>query len=261
MDLKQLVNQGDLSGALAAATAAVKAKPTDLSARTALFELLCFQGNLDRAEKQLAVLADESMEMAYAASMLKALVEAERKRRAVMAGDAEPETRPDDPAWGPALREIVALSAKGDDVGAAAAALEAEREPVRGSFNGEAFSDLRDGDDVLAPCLEMLFGGNAWWVDWRSVARLEAQPLKTLRDACWMPFTVTLADENGSSFEGYVPTTYVDSHTSESEPLRLGVETDWVERQGVVRGLGRRVLYVDGDPRDLLELRELVIDG
>lgn len=258
MDVKDLVQKGDLAGALAAATQGVKKSPANISARTALFELLCLEGDLDRAEKQLTVLANDSLELAYAASMLKANVGAERKRRAMLAGEAEAETRPDAPAWAPAMRDLVRRQAAGEDGAAAAAALEAARVPVRGTFNGEPFSDLRDGDDLLANCLELLFGGNAWWCDWRFAVRMTAGPPRTLRDTVWFPLTVSVA--SGSSFEAYCPATYAGTAQCGDDALKLGHRTDWIERHGLVRGVGRRTLFVDGEPRDLLELRDLVLE-
>lgn len=259
MDLKDLVARGDLAAALSAATQAVKKAPADLSARTALFELLCVQGDLDRAEKQLSVLASDSMELAYAASMLKANLGAERKRRAVLAGEAEPETRPDAPGWLAPMRDVVRALSAGDDAAAPLDSLMAARRPVKGTFNGQPFTDLRDGDDLLACCIELLFGGNSWWCDWRFATRMTAEPPRTLRDTVWLPITVTVT--TGSSFEAYCPTTYVGTHTCDDDALRFGRDTTWDESHGVVRGLGRRLLFVDGEPRDLLELRELVIEA
>jgi protein involved in temperature-dependent protein secretion len=54
---------------------------------------------------------------------------------------------------------------------------------------------------------------------------------------------------------------YPGSHLSEDEQLKLGAATDWTEEGGLVRGLGRRVLYANGKEIEILALRELLIDG
>ena len=61
---KELFDQGQLGAAIDAVTAEVKSNPTDLQRRTFLFELLCFAGQWDRAEKQIDVLAQQSLESA-----------------------------------------------------------------------------------------------------------------------------------------------------------------------------------------------------
>jgi type VI secretion system protein ImpE len=58
---KELLDAGKLAGAIEAATAEVKANPTDVPRRTTLFELLCFAGDWDRAEKQIDVIGQQSM--------------------------------------------------------------------------------------------------------------------------------------------------------------------------------------------------------
>jgi len=50
---KEMLDAGDLRGAIAATTGDVKKNPTDTQRRIFLFELLCFAGDWDRAEKQI----------------------------------------------------------------------------------------------------------------------------------------------------------------------------------------------------------------
>ena len=57
MTAKQLFQAGKLNEAMKALAAEVRDNPTDPRRRTFLFELLCFAGEYDRAEKHLHVLA------------------------------------------------------------------------------------------------------------------------------------------------------------------------------------------------------------
>ena len=77
---KELLDAGKLAGAIEAATAEVKANPTDVPRRTILFELLCFAGEWDRAEKQIDVIGQQSMQSAMAVQVYRANIQAERSR-------------------------------------------------------------------------------------------------------------------------------------------------------------------------------------
>ena len=57
MPATQLFKSGQLDEAIEALGAEVRDNPTDAQRRAFLFELLCFAGKFDRAEKQLGVLA------------------------------------------------------------------------------------------------------------------------------------------------------------------------------------------------------------
>ena len=54
-EAKGLLDAGNLTAAIEAATREVKAHPADVAARTFLFELLLFAGEWERALKQLDV--------------------------------------------------------------------------------------------------------------------------------------------------------------------------------------------------------------
>ena len=60
MTATELYKAGKLSEAIQAIGAEVRENPTDVRRRTFLFELLCFAGEFDRAEKHLIVLAESA---------------------------------------------------------------------------------------------------------------------------------------------------------------------------------------------------------
>ncbi|MEN6601313.1 MAG: virulence protein SciE type, partial [Bryobacteraceae bacterium] len=62
MTAKDLFQAGRLEEAVRALGIELRNDPTDQKRRTFLFELLCFDGEYDRAEKQLDILADASKE-------------------------------------------------------------------------------------------------------------------------------------------------------------------------------------------------------
>ena len=62
MTARDLFQAGRLNEAVQALGSELRNDPTDAQRRTFLFELLCFAGEYDRAEKQLDILADLSKE-------------------------------------------------------------------------------------------------------------------------------------------------------------------------------------------------------
>ena len=63
MSAEELFRSGRLEEAMAEQTAVVKNSPVDSDARYMLFVLLCFAGELERADKQLDVLAGRDEEL------------------------------------------------------------------------------------------------------------------------------------------------------------------------------------------------------
>src|SRR5258705_6374396 len=81
MTAKELYRAGKLKEAVQALNAEVRDNPTDAKRRTFLFELLCFSGDFDRAEKQLHVLSQDSSEAQLATVLYLAALHAERTRQ------------------------------------------------------------------------------------------------------------------------------------------------------------------------------------
>ena len=80
MTVKELFDSGNLDGAIEALTKEVKANPNDAVRRTFFFELLSFSGQLDRAAKQLEVIAHQDFENEMAAQVYINLLHAEGLR-------------------------------------------------------------------------------------------------------------------------------------------------------------------------------------
>src|SRR3954469_12266716 len=90
---------GRLNEAIEAQLAAVRSAPLDSGKRTFLFELLAFAGQWDRADQQLAVLAQETAEKGWGASVYQNLIAAEKKRQQVFTGRARPDVFLDPPPF------------------------------------------------------------------------------------------------------------------------------------------------------------------
>jgi len=64
MNPQELYRAGRLTDAIKALSAELRDNPTDVKRRTFLFELLCFGGEWERADKQLEVLGEAGPEKA-----------------------------------------------------------------------------------------------------------------------------------------------------------------------------------------------------
>src|ERR1043165_6824411 len=83
MTAYELYQQAKLDAAIDAATQRVKAAPNDVDARLLLCDLLCFDSQLERAERQLEVLVEQDAGLAPGTAVYRQLIRAETVRRDV----------------------------------------------------------------------------------------------------------------------------------------------------------------------------------
>lgn len=260
MDPKQLFQDGKIDEAIQALTASIRANPTDAGLRTFLFDLLCFQGNLERAVKQLDLIADASPDSQTAAMTFRGVIFAEESRRRVLAGQEAPKFFMEPPAYVQQHLEAIRQIAAGNSAGAneLLATAEAEREPIHGKAGDDAFDDIRDCDDVIGPTLEFVFQSDYYWIPLEQVNFVSIEAPKQPRDLIWTQVRITMTDNMPRG--GYVPALYDGTHKSEDNNLKIGRGTDWVaDEDAPVRGIGQRTMLVGEDAVGFLELRKLSI--
>src|SRR6516162_8985183 len=83
MNPQELYRAGRLSDAIKALSAELRDSPTDSKRRTFLFELLCFAGEYERADKQLEVLAQAGPTSEMGVLLYRSALYAERQRQDV----------------------------------------------------------------------------------------------------------------------------------------------------------------------------------
>jgi len=230
MNARELYKAGQLGAAIQALGAELRDNPTDARRRTFLFELLCFAGEYDRAEKHLDVLAEGGPEAATGALLYRAALAAERTRNN--------------------------LFAKGDYPATAVPG------PARGTINGTPFETLEDADSRIGARLEIYAGGDYMWLPLAHVASIQIEPPKRLRDLLWIPALV----RTGPAFKGQelgevlIPALSPFSFRSSDDAVRLGRATIWETSDGGAEvPLGQKMLMVDGEDFPLLEVRSLEI--
>lgn len=261
MSADELFKAGRLREAIEAQTLEVKAHPADTAKRLFLFELLAFEGDLDRARKQIDALKFDQPELQVAVATYRGLLDAEQQRRLLFqAGSPTPQFLADPPAHVRLRLDAVARLQAGDPTAAAEllARANADSPSVRGALNDQPGEHLRDVDDLFGTVLEVMARGSYYWVPLEQVERLTMGPPRFPRDLLWIPARLELKETAGDVF---LPALYPSSHSNADELIQLGRATDWqADENGPTLGTGLRTFLVGDDPIGILEWRELVIE-
>lgn len=230
MEAQRLYREGKLSGAIASLQEELRSNPQDVPRRTFLFELLCFQGEFERARKQLEVIEGADPASYLGTARFKQMIRAEGLRQEMFRTGAIPDRRDEDPS-------------------------------VSGTLNGKPFADLRDADPRIGPRLEMIAGGQYVWIPFSDLATIRLSPPTLLRDLLWAPAEVEIRDrEAGDTSDVVLPAMTALSWQSPDELVRLGRVTAWEELEtGEEAPVGQKLLLVDDEEFPILEVRELII--
>jgi type VI secretion system protein ImpE len=255
------LDAGDLASAIDSLNAEVRAHPADLSRRSSLAALLCFDGQLERADRVLDVIAEQEPGLAVGVALLRQLVCAEQARTEFYTNCRLPSfLQAPDASDQQYLRAFV--EARAGNVAAARRLLdEAEqaRAPLSGTMAGQRFSDFRDLDDICAAHFDVLTStGKFFWIPMKAVRRLRLHPPRRRLDYLWRRATMEV--ETGPSGDVYLAAIYSPGSTVAAH-LRLGQQTDF---QGgttePVRGRGLRMFLVGEDAKTVHELADIVFD-
>ena len=257
-DIAAMLDEGRLSPAIEILGARLRAAPTDHPARALLAELLCLAGAFDRAEAQLAVLAQQTVDRPVAIARLRHLIRAAGAREAWFTQGAVPALLGEPTLAQRAAMELALAMRSGGDASPVPdllARAEELRAKTAGTADGAAFDDLRDVDDRCAWFLEILTGdGGYMWVDMATVAGLRFQPAARPIDLLWRDARMALHD--GRVADIVIPAQYVSPAPTETQ--RLAQETDWTELPGgAFAGAGQRLWLAGEEARGVLDLHEI----
>ncbi|MBV9498080.1 MAG: tetratricopeptide repeat protein [Acidobacteriaceae bacterium] len=235
MTAQDLFKAGKLTEAISALTSQLRDNPADQRSRTFLFELLCFAGDYDRADKQLNILEQEGNKDSFLGTLLyKSALNAERTRQQMFETKSFP-------------KPIVN--------GASA--------PVTGKLNGKPFKSLSDADTRIGDKLEIFAAGDYMWISLRDIAAIRMEPPQRLRDLLWVPAKLITGPTFRSRDLGeiFVPAISPLSWQHPDDEVRLGRVTEWCEDEnGEIAPFGLKNLLVDQQEFPVLEIRELQID-
>jgi type VI secretion system protein ImpE len=231
MTAGQLFQAGMLDQAVQALGAELRDNPDDVQRRTFLFELLCFAGAYDRAEKHLDVLAQGGKDAQLGALLYAGALHAEHTRTELFQKKEYPK---------PAGESTAA--------------------PLTGTLNGKPFESFADADPRIGARLEVYAAGQYMWLPLEHIASIEMQAPKRLRDLLWSPALVRTgpAFKDRELGEVLIPALTPLSFRNADDAVRLGRMTVWQEvEDGELAPAGQKVFLVDDEEFALLELRQL----
>jgi type VI secretion system protein ImpE len=258
---KALFDAGQLTAAIEEVTREVKAHPSNTSARTFLFEVLCFAGEWDRAEKQLDALGHQDVKAEIGVQVYRNNIKAERDRRRLFSDGLQPHFLREPSAYVDLHLAAINRLREGKTVEAREALdrAEEERPALSGTFNGRRFEDFRDWDDLVGPVLELIINGQYTWLPFEQIGRIEVNAPKQARDLVWASARIQARD--GTVGEVYVPALYAGSSEHGSDQVRLGRMTDWRRLSDDLSvAVGLRLFLVDGEDTPLFEARSVEFD-
>jgi type VI secretion system protein ImpE len=232
MTARELYQAGKLAEAVQALNVELRDNPGDIKRRTFLFELLCFAGNFDRADKQLEILAQENKDAQLGALVYRAALHAERIRSDMFQKRDYPQAAGTEPA------------------------------ALKGSWNGKPFESISDMDPRIGPRLEVFAAGQYLWLPFEHIASIEVQPPKRLRDLIWAPAILRPSSlfKERELGEVLLPVLAPLSFQQEDDALKLGRATDWRELDsGEMVPYGLKMFLIDDEEAPILELRQLEI--
>lgn len=258
---KLKLDESNLSGAISAAIETVRNNPTNVSARTFLFELSCFSGEWERAEKQLDAIGHQDANAAIGSLIYRQNLKAERDRINLFEHSSRPESASKFPDYVEKLLTAVDLVRQGDTASARAELDEVEEErpafPV--TVNGEEFGDFRDHNELTMCVFEVFIKDNYIWLPFEQVVSIEFLERKSLRDVYWPQAKVEMT--NGTSGEMFFPSLYVNTWKNENDQVRLGRTVDWREiGNDIYQGEGMRLFWMDGKDLPLTDIKTLVFN-
>ena len=236
MNPKALLDAGRLTDAIQALDNEVRDHPTDKQRRTFLFELLCFAGKYDRAQKQLDVLSESSQEAASGALFYRAALHAEKLREELFSADEFWKKQSENPA----------------------------HKNAAGSLNGKTFVNLSDSDPRIGSRLEVFAAGAYLWIPFEHVVSIDIAPPKRLRDLLWATAHVqtTPAFQQADLGEVLLPVLAPLTWKHSSDFVKLGRETVWSESESAdLVPSGQKTFMMDEEEIPFLEVRRIEFQG
>lgn len=263
MSIDDAIQSGNLAEAVTLATDEVKRNPTLVEARIVLAELMCFAGNLDRADSLVEAATKIRGNIAPGLMLYRQLLRGEVARQQWYNEGRAPEVK-SEPSEELATSMQVVVDYRAKDYSAAAKSVAKlnESRPLKGTLQlksgdevpFEGFRDMSDLSAMVAEFISMM--GKFYWVPWSTIKTIKFEPVGQLRDVLWRPLScVTFA---GVEDRFFMPCLYPGSAAAAQEVLRLGQSTDWVSHgDDLVTGLGLRMFLAGDATPTILEINQI----
>ncbi|WP_219703739.1 type VI secretion system accessory protein TagJ [Marinomonas lutimaris] len=258
----EFIKGGKLSEAMEYCTSLLKDEPLNFDIRSAYAELLCIDGDLDRADKQLDFMVKKNPEFAVGAINLRHLIRAEQSRQDFYSGKSAPKLFHEADELDTLFLEMHLAKLEGDSD--LLVDMSSKLEVLRAA----SFSDdhpqsmVRDLDDILNPYLEVLgTNGEFYLARFSEIESLKVEPVDSLLENIWL--RVEMGIKDGPSGTAHLPLVYAQS---ENDVEKLGQITEWDElSENVVVGRGMKMLFINEEASLISDLsisknKELSVD-
>ena len=222
------------------------------------FQLLCVQGNWERAIAQLKLCAKLDPSALPMAQTYREAIICEVFREKVFKGEKDALIFGEPQDWLALLAQALRALAKGDTAHAAQLREEAfEKAPAAsGEIDGQDFEWIADADMRLGPVLEIVINGKYFWMPFNVLSSLRIEAPEDLRDTVWTAVNLTL--NNGGELVGLVPTRYAGTVATGEDAMLLSRTTQWNDLgEGLFAGLGQRLLVTDAAEIPLMDARNI----
>ncbi len=257
-EAKRLLDAGDLSGAIESILNFVRSNPTDIPARIFLFELSCFSGDWDRADKQLDVIGHQDADAMIGSLIYRQNFKAERDRANFFSDSLQPGILAPPPEYVGDLIQVNNRIREGNTAEARALLdkIEEDRPAFKARINGAEVSDFRDYNDTTMCIFEVMFKDQYVWLPMEQVAKVKFFKPKTLRDLYWIQADVELVE--GTRGEMFFPSMYSGSWKHADDQVCLGRKTEWRDiGDEIFIGEGTKLFWMDGKDRSILEIETI----
>ena len=257
-EAKNQLDAGNLSGAVESALITVKTNPTDVQKRTFLFELSCFSGDWERAERQLDVIGQQDAKAMLGSLIFKQNFHAERSRMRYFSDGLKPEFLTPPPEY---VEDLLTANNRLREGNAAEAReildkVEEDRPAFACRVDGKEREDFRDYNDLTMCVFEAILKETYVWLPMEQVKKIEFFEPKSLRDLYWVQAKVDL--HSGLGGEMFFPALYANSWKSRDDEVRLGRKTDWRDAgDEIYIGEGLREFFIEGKAKTILEIKEI----
>ena len=263
MDAEELFKAGKLSDAVNFQLATVKKNPTDTNARFFLAELSAFEGDWDRADRQLDAIVQQSTGTPLLTLLFRQLIRAEIIREQVFNEGRAPELVVEldrESQLQLEMNTALRLSQSSQY----AQLLESSKS-MQATVNGlcdddQAFTVIQDMDDRFRGVAEILTAsGKYFWVPWQNIQSAEFAKPERPMDLVWRKATIAI--DGGPDGEIYMPVRYPNPNAWTDEE-KLGRSTQWQEHSEViVTGIGQRMILIEEEGVPIMEINRLSIES
>lgn len=254
--IKEMLQQGRLTEVIAHIETVLRDDPLNADLKSTLIELLCINGELERADKMLNGIVQKHPDFLVGALNLRQLIRAEQSRQDFINGKGIPNIFGKSDAHTKAFMALRLAINEGEQavITKAGAALETARPQLALTINEQAHSEVRDLDDSLGGFIE-IFGtdGKYYVAQLAEIEYIHFKPVNSIIEQVWR--RVELSIKDGPSGEAHIPVVY---GASVSDAEKLGRETDWHQSAPeVMTGVGQKMWFVDDQALPMTEFTRI----